>query len=113
MSWSVAKITNTVKISEAVARDLIQQFPNIPVLDYIESPEPSALLEGDKLFFDTDHSEHIDWLDDRILAVMASHKVEGDITFGSLEGDNRNTYWGYRFDGKGSYKHLTGKVVWE
>lgn len=113
MSWSVAKITNSVRISEAVALDLIEKFPNIAVIRGVEQPQPSDLLDGDKLFFNYDHSEHMDWLDNDILATLAAHNVEGDITFGSLEGDNRNTYWGYRFDGKGNFRHLTGKVVWE
>lgn len=70
----------------------------------------------DKLSFNSDHAEHMDYLANeygqKIIAVLNKHQVRGDICFGSLEGDNAGCFWGYRFDGKGNMKELTGKIVW-
>lgn len=44
--------------------------------------------------------------------VLLKHKVKGDICFGSLEGDNADQFWGYRFDGKGNVQDLEGKLQW-
>ena len=54
------------------------------------------------LMFISDHMEHMDYLwNESIINKLKEMKVKGDITFGSLDGDNAGDNWGYRFDGKG------------
>ncbi len=72
------------------------------------------ITEDGKLSFNSDHMEHMDYLADsaEIVQVLTEHKVEGDICFGSLDGDNAGSFWGYRFDGKGGMKPLEGTIEW-
>ena len=116
MSWSIANLDNSVEISVELAREIVARFPNLGILEeaYDEPDNPGGLLNGDMLYFSEDHMEHMDWLthETELLAFLASRGVEGDITFGSLEGDNAGSFWGVRFDGKGNYCHLTGSVAW-
>jgi len=67
-----------------------------------------------KLAFNPDHQEHMDYLGNnpKLNKVLQKHKVKGDICFGSLEGDNAGSFWGYRFDGKGGMQELEGKLSW-
>lgn len=102
MAWTIGLISNTVTISEACEQEL-QQFADNLSLD-------SMVLEG-KLFFDRDHYEHMDYLKNPpVLETLAKHKVNGEITFGSLEGDNSGRFWGYRFQ-DGKLTKLVGEVV--
>jgi hypothetical protein len=115
MGWSVQEMRNTVEISTEVAETLIKKFARyIPTIYQEDNPTPDELLHRGKLYFSEDHMEHIDWLGQHedILPTLAALKVKGDICFGSLEGDNAGAFWGYRFDGEGGLKRLTGDVVW-
>lgn len=116
MSWHVANIQNTVHISREVAEVFVEQFPQCPVCyeeDSIQE-KADALVEGNRLYFTEDHSEHIDWLEPAMLELLAAHLVMGDITFGSVSGDHRGgQFWGYRFDGKGGFRKLQGHVRWD
>lgn len=106
MSWSIGLISNTPKITTACAKDLIKATGDEYFYDLDD-----VTYKG-HLQFNEDHQEHMDYVqDERVIAVLRKHKVEGDITFGSLEGDNDGSFWGYRFDGKGGIKFLEGKVV--
>lgn len=114
MSWSIANLDNTVVISDAVALEMVQKFPDLATIDECDTVDEKMeyLRDGDVLFFSCDHMEHMDWMSDEVCQFLASHNVEGDITFGSVEGDNAGSFWGYRFDGKGGFVRLSGDVVW-
>ncbi len=111
MSWSIGLVTNEVEISKACAKELFE-VQDKDELWY----DVRDVTDSGRLTFNTDHAEHMDYLgsiDNRITDVLRKHKVKGDICFGSLEGDNDGSFWGYRFDGKGGMKTLTGRVVYE
>lgn len=108
--WSIGKVVNTVEISEDCAKDL---FAAQGDERYIWSSLEEVTYQG-KLSFNPDHMEHMDFLgcdeDRAMVEILKKHKVKGDICFGSLEGDNRGRFWGYRFDGKGGMKKLVGHL---
>ncbi len=109
--WSIAEIDNTVWISPACAKELFK-VGRSEGAGWYELEE--VTYEG-KLTFSPDHMESMDYLgtSQPICEVLCRHKVHGDITFGSLEGDNAGQFWGYRFDGKGGMAPLEGKLQWE
>lgn len=110
MGWSIALLENTVEISETCAKDL---FAAQEYEDETWYELDDVTYEG-YLSFNGDHMEHMDYLDDeKYQAVLKTHKVEGDICFGDVEGDNAGSFWGYRFDGKGGMVKLTGRIVFE
>lgn len=109
MSWSIANITNTVKITDACAKDLFaaQEY------EHEIWSDPSDVTYEGKLVFLKDLMEHMDYVwREHIQKVLKAHKVKGDITFGSLDGDDFGKFWGYRFDGKGGMAKLKGMIVW-
>lgn len=67
-----------------------------------------------KLQFYNNRYEYMDWLRDRdhLVDVLLKYKVKGDICFGSLDGDNKDKFWGYRFDGYGGMCFLRGDIKW-
>lgn len=109
--WSIGLITNDVAISDDCAKALFnaQAYP-----EELWSEVGDVTHDG-RLSFNGDHMEHMDFLgsNDAMVDVLREHKVRGDICFGSLEGDNAGSFWGYRFDGKGGMTPLAGKVVFE
>lgn len=115
MSWSIGLIVNTVKVSTKVAKELFkaQAYDGEDEGDVWHS-EDSVLDDEGHLYFDYDHMEHMDWLGvgDNLVDILKKNKVAGDVCFGSLEGDNDGSFWGYRFDGKGGMVQLEGKLVW-
>jgi hypothetical protein len=97
---------NTVKVSKQCAKDVAAAVEE----SGREPPESS----GGKLYFNTDDNEWMDYVsDDGVQAVLKKYKVKGDICFGSLEGDNAGSFWGYRFDGKGGMQELEGRLCWD
>jgi hypothetical protein len=56
------------------------------------------------------HMEHIDYITS-ISDALKQIKAKGDITFGSMDGENSGQFWGYRFDGKGEMKKLVGNIT--
>ncbi|MBI4991629.1 MAG: hypothetical protein HZB99_00210 [Candidatus Harrisonbacteria bacterium] len=106
--WTIAETLNTVKISAKCARELFEAQEDGEEIWY--SLE-NVTYKG-KLTFNPDHNEHMDFLrrDDKYVSILRRHKVKGDICFGSLDGDNAGEFWGYRFDGKGGMKRLTGRL---
>ena len=108
MGWHINLITNDVKITEKCARAVLKVL----------------LLEGSfntldqvwrykKLRFHQDHMEWMDYLKyAKVITVLQKHKVKGDICFSSNDGDNAGEAWGYRFNGKGGFKPLTGRLQW-
>lgn len=115
MSWSIAEITNTVEITPKVAKELFKLVKGGKVEELWYS-EDEVAYEG-HLNFNIDHMEHMGHMDyvwqKEVQAVLRKNKVKGDICFGSLEGDNAETFWGYRFDGKGGMVELNGEIKWE
>jgi hypothetical protein len=106
--WQIGLISNTVKISKACATELFKKAKNS-----VGWEEAQEVVESGKLYFNSDHMEHMDYLHNGdVQAVLLKHKVNGDITFGSLDGDNSGCFWGYRFK-DGVLTTLTGKVVYE
>jgi len=97
MGWSINLIENTVQISQECASDLFNAGKEIGI--WYDEEEVS---KDGNLRFNPDHMEHMDYLcNDEITAVLEQHKVNGEVTFCSYEGDNAGSYWGYRFkDGK-------------
>ena len=112
MSWSISEMKNEVKISKACADELFEaQGGENGEIWY----NRNEVLSNGFLTFNIDHMEHMDWLgtNDKLVAILKKHKVRGDICFGSLEGDNQGEFWGYRFDGAGGMKTLTGGTAFE
>ena len=110
MSWSIANIVNEVKISKKCARELFEaQGYEGEAWSEIED-----VASAGKLNFNPDNMEHMDYIgnNDAVRQVLLKYKVKGDICFGSLEGDNAGSFWGYRFDGKGGMSALEGKIEW-
>jgi len=109
--WSIHETVNTVEISKECAKELFeaQAYEN-----EIWSDAGDVAYKG-KLCFNEDHYEHMDFIgnNEPMVEILKKHKVNGDICFGSLEGDNAGRFWGYRFDGKGGMVELKGVVMYE
>ena len=130
MSWSISNIDNSVVLTKEQAFQLLKvpsYFNSIG--DYcgtFEEVFPSETeisdaldeffsVDGDDyyLVFIEDHMEHMDYLacHKDILDTLQHMGVTGDITFGSLDGDNAGSFWGYRFYGHFEpYRLLQGEV---
>lgn len=109
MSWLIGEMDNTVIITKKCEKDLQKAAYKIGALY-----DPSDMIvEDGKIWFDPDSAEHMDFIDnDEILAVLEKHKVDGRITFGSLDGDNAGKFWGYDFN-DGKMTRLEGMVVFK
>jgi hypothetical protein len=108
--WSIALIDNTVAIDAKCAEALYDQYGGLADWD---EDDLAYLKEGGRLYFNSDHYEHMDYVGHSVvLAVLKEHKVNGDITFGSLEGDNAGRFWGYRFK-NGNLTRLKGTVTFQ
>ena len=127
MSWTIALLENTVLLPADVAvetaRKLIEEnmdtFYEVDP-DYVDDIADENLLyyahlakkgDGYSLVFSDDDMEHMDWLQDDICLTLARAGATGTVKFGSLEGDNRNSFWGYEFK-QGHYRTLSGTVTW-
>lgn len=111
MSRSIAVVENTVLVPNECRDELYEAYGN-----EIWSSEEDVTDESGKLIFSVDNYEHMDYLNGgypMIIEILKRYEVEGDICFGSLEGDNAGEFWGYRFDGKGGMKKLRGRLVWD
>lgn len=110
MGWQISNIDNTVKISKALAKKLLETQEDDSLWYDLED-----VAYNGKLLFNGDHMEHMDYLsnEDDIMKVLLDAKVEGRITFGSLDGDDFGCFWGFDFDGKGSVTRLKGSLTWE
>ncbi len=113
--WSIGVVVNTVEITKECAKELFEAQDNEQDDEEYIWSEPENVAYKGKLCFNPDHMEHMDFLatDEKIVEILKKHKVAGDICFGSLEGDNKGQFWGYRFDGKGGMTELKGLVVYE
>ncbi len=109
--WSIEVIVNNAKIPKKLKSALFK----IGAAEEIWDDEDEVLDEYNNLTFNSDHMEHMDYLrnNPEIIELLKKSKVKGDICFGSLEGDNANNFWGYRFDGKGNMVNLVGTLTFE
>jgi hypothetical protein len=108
MSWSIAELKNEVAITEECARDLVKVLQELCVIEDHENE--SSVYQDGKLYFNPDHSEHMDYLhNEEVLQVLKQHKVNGDICFGDVESEI--CFWGYSFN-QGKMTRLKGEVVW-
>lgn len=123
--WSISNLSNTVTFNKEQAVELSKTPEYLRVSGYHEYPEFETQAEMFEEFFEydyslenpqefsllfnSDHMEHMDYVL-KVAEKLKEFKVEGDITFGSLNGDNSGSFWGYRFDGKGGIKKLKGSL---
>jgi hypothetical protein len=113
MGWSICLLENTVKISKKCAEALWDAtvYHGTNENPYWDGKEYVTYKE--RLTFNADHWEHMDYVwQEEVLSVLLEYKVNGDITFGSLEGDNEGEFWGYRFK-DGVKTELVGTIQWE
>lgn len=122
MGWNIALIQNTVDVPEEarimVAKNIIKNSDKF-YDDHEHASGVDAMnmvFYGGKLEFDGDDMEHMDYVthSDEICAALAAAGATGRLTFGSLEGDNRGTFWGVEF-GSGHYrryKATTADINW-
>lgn len=103
MGWSIGVNINTLRMDQEVADRLIDSADNN---GHCISYDPD---EG--ISFDQDAMEHMDFLWQEWAQEILDHpSVNGDVVFGSLEGDNKGSNWGYRFKA-GKVTTLKAKVV--
>ena len=108
--WSIAELENTITVTEECVKDLFEngQEHEDEIWWSIED-----VAYNDKLYFNPDHSEHMDYLwNEKVQEILNKHKVEGRVCFADVEGDSSGSFWGYRFDGQGNLENLKGEVVW-
>lgn len=111
--WTIACLVNTANIPNECKHDLFDEAQDGmgEIWDDIDDvTDESGLLK-----FNPDHMEHMDYLGThpKAFEILKRYNAEGDICFGSLEGDNADQFWGYRFDGNGGMKKLEGEIVWK
>lgn len=114
MGWQIKNLDNTIVITPTCAADLLKVAPWMWGEYYgsypVEGMNEDGLQEDSVLYFDEDHNEHMDFLhDDKILKVLKKHKVNGEATFMSAEGDNEGQAWGHRFE-NGKHIPLAGVI---
>jgi hypothetical protein len=68
--------------------------------------------------FESEDMEHMDYFGlliqyTKVFDLLNSSNGEGEILFGSLEGDNAGEFWGYRFDPHHKLQELQGNVTWK
>jgi len=109
MGWHINLIINDVEITEKCAKAVLKALQKDSSFETLHD-----VWRHKKLHFNWDHQEWMDFLmwHRNIIEVLQKHKVKGDICFSSNEGDNAGEAWGYRFDGKGGFRALTGRLQW-
>jgi site-specific DNA-adenine methylase len=108
MGWNIGLTENTVNINEKIAKDLFKAMKNECIWYDVEE-----VMDNNKLYFNSDHMENMDYVaHEKVQKILKKHKVEGKVCFLSSEGDNKGSFWGYEFDGKGNMFELEGKIVW-
>jgi hypothetical protein len=109
MGWSISLLVNTVNVPEECAKELFESQDYEGERWY----ELEDVLDDGKLAFNSDHMEHMDYVgEEAIQDILRKYNVAGDICFGSLDGDNAGSFWGYRFDGSGGMIPLEGRLQW-
>lgn len=108
MSWPIHCLVNTVRVSAKVARDIFKA----PGADEFFYEVGDVTYDG-RLHFNSDHSEHQDYLASckGIVRVLKKHKVKGRVEFLDIEQGEEpyGSWWCHEFDGKGGYRFLQGR----
>lgn len=109
--WSVYR-TSKLKDLETSIETAEKVVELLDSRDYLASIGYDPITELVNIDVDNDAAEWIDFLqyDGVIELLSADPKTNGIITFGSLEGDNAGTFWGYEFV-NGECTKLEGKLV--
>lgn len=111
MSWTIVEMENTVKVSKKVAKELFDAQEYEEEIWYEAS---EVVGKGDRLVFNRNHAEHMDYLDNEsIQKILKKNRVKGRVCFGSLEGGIADSFWGYEFDGLGGMVELRGGITWK
>lgn len=115
MSWSVGVVENTLELTEASINALLEcdSFQQLHDTDDHDELREYG-FEGTTIYLSEDWYEHIDIFASKpdIVEIIEKNGGTGDVCFGSLEGDNNGSFWGYRFrDGKCIPLH--GTVVYQ
>lgn len=104
MGWQIAELKNTVKISKAAEKEITEWAQKTIDIDDV--------VYNGKLYFNPDYMEHMDFLwQEGFDEIAEKFKLNGEVCFGSLDGDNAGEFWGYRFT-KGKMTFLTGEISW-
>jgi len=118
MSWKVHCFENTLRLTKKCAKELFkaQEYSD----EYGDSEGGDVWYSvgdvtcGEFAYFNPDHSEHIDWIQDsRLLEILLKHKVKGFVSFADFEGGGGNEIWRWEFDGQGNVKQLKGTINFE
>lgn len=120
--WQIGNVDNEVEFTREQALRLAKESTYVRllygnVLDSTLSDDDILSQYFDHsddlyyLLFNKDHYEHMDYVSN-IVPMLEQLQVSGDITFGSLEGDNEGEFWGYRFNGEQPMTRLTGVVMY-
>lgn len=121
MSWTVGVLENTLELNDACKAALIENknFQYLHLDQEAETEEDKENLrdygfDGNNLYLSSDWCEHIDILgsNPEFVDIIKAHGCTGDVCFGSMEGDNSGSFWGYRFK-DGQCIELTGSVVFQ
>jgi hypothetical protein len=111
MSWRITLVKNDVKISKVTAKAVWEATAHRGESDVFFNLEEVS-REG-KLTFNSDHMEHMDYLSNtKVQTALKAAKVTGEICFADTDSGADPSFWGYRFDGKGGMKRLSGSIVW-
>lgn len=115
MSWSVGVVENSLELTEASINALIECRSFQYLHDTNDKDELRECgFEENSLYLSEDWYEHIDILasNPEFVTIIEQNGGTGDVCFGSLEGDNSGSFWGYRFkDGKCIPLH--GTIVYQ
>lgn len=106
--WHVHCIENTVTLDPKCGKKIQQLYEN-------EIGGEADVVDNDKLIFNEDDFEHIDFLwNEKIQNVLKKFKTRGVVKFLDPTGGGTGLrMWGYEFDGEGNMVHLEGKIQWE
>lgn len=105
MGWRIGVIENTVEVSPEVAEEVFKADGGRTFYEVDE------VTYDDRLYFDDDHGEHMDYLhDERIQKALLKGRVNGRVAFASVEGDDSGEWWTYTFRDGNCVKN-SGKII--
>lgn len=107
MGWQINVVHNDLVVSKECFEKLDEWANNNDQCLYHDSKDGT-------IGFDYDAMEHMcaPLYEDDFLNILKEYKVNGQVCFSSVDGDNAGENWGFEFK-DGEMKHLKGKVIWE